>query len=200
MYFPYLRAKQFELIALRELVERQLVGNRILPIIEPVKLSSTLTKTIEQYSIEGRAIGVILNPKVGNFVSEISNVNNDKSVERFIDLIKGPNILSSHITNDNSMLELRELFEQGLDKRNIILIHKNRGYLEKYTTEFESSGARYNLIPDESVFRRIVRDNRVLFNDKFAKKSRNTDYTIEEDEFFSALRSTGWVTLIEIGL
>ena len=45
MYFPYLRGRQFELIALRELVEHQLIGKHIYPVIEPVKLSSTLTKT-----------------------------------------------------------------------------------------------------------------------------------------------------------
>ena len=47
MYFPYLRGRQFELIALRELVEKGVLSNRITPIIEPVKLSSTLVKTIE---------------------------------------------------------------------------------------------------------------------------------------------------------
>ena len=43
MYFPYLRGKQFELIALREtteiLAEHSL---KISPLIEPVKNSSTL--------------------------------------------------------------------------------------------------------------------------------------------------------------
>lgn len=43
MYFPYLRGRQFELIALRELVEKGVLSSRITPIIEPVKLSSTLT-------------------------------------------------------------------------------------------------------------------------------------------------------------
>ena len=49
MYFPYLRGRQFELIALRELVEKGVLSSRIVPIIEPVKLSSTLIKTIETY-------------------------------------------------------------------------------------------------------------------------------------------------------
>ncbi len=34
MYFPYLRGRQFELIALRELVENQLIGNHICPVID----------------------------------------------------------------------------------------------------------------------------------------------------------------------
>ena len=44
MYFPYLRGRQYELLALRELVKNNLLGEHIIPIIEPVKLSSTLVK------------------------------------------------------------------------------------------------------------------------------------------------------------
>lgn len=67
MYFPYLRAKQFELIALRELLENKLIGENIFPIIEPLKLSPTLIKTMEHYTRENRLLGIVQNPKVGNF-------------------------------------------------------------------------------------------------------------------------------------
>lgn len=186
MYFPYLRAKQFELIALRELVEYNLIGNNIIPIIEPVKLSSTLLRTIEQYCIKERLIGVIRNPQVGNFQHELENVNNDATVQNFLELMSNQTVLNSHIVNKNSKYELKQMFEQGIDKGNIILIHSNRDFLEVYANEFsEGSRANYNLIPDESIFRRTVRDSRVLFDDKFSKKTRNTDYIGDEDEFFS---------------
>ena len=45
MYFPYLRGRQFELIALRELLEGKRISEKVIPIIEPVKPSSTLLKT-----------------------------------------------------------------------------------------------------------------------------------------------------------
>ena len=38
MYFPYLRGRQFELIALRELVEKDVLSSKIIPVIEPVML------------------------------------------------------------------------------------------------------------------------------------------------------------------
>ena len=66
MYFPYLRGRQFELIALRELVENKLIGKHIYPIIEPVKLSSTLTKTLETYKKNDKNLTIIMNPCVGN--------------------------------------------------------------------------------------------------------------------------------------
>ena len=37
MYYPYLRGRQFELIALREYAECKGNNNNIIPIIEPVK-------------------------------------------------------------------------------------------------------------------------------------------------------------------
>ncbi|AET59455.1 hypothetical protein HPL003_13520 [Paenibacillus terrae HPL-003] len=185
MYFPYLRGKQFELIAIRELVEYKLIGKNILPIIEPVKLSSTLTKTLELFSQEARFIAPILNPQVGNFLNEIKNSDSDKNAEKFVDLLENQYVLGTHITNENTVHELKSLFEQGIEKDNIILIHKNRDYLAQYSETFADKETRYNLIPDESVFRRTIRHNRVLFNDKFAKKTRNSDYINAIDEFFS---------------
>ena len=39
MYFPYLRGRQYELLALRELATNHLLGDYVTPIVEPVKLS-----------------------------------------------------------------------------------------------------------------------------------------------------------------
>lgn len=52
MYFPYLRGRQFELIAIRELLEADRISEKIIPIIEPVKPTSTLLKTIQQFVIK----------------------------------------------------------------------------------------------------------------------------------------------------
>lgn len=41
MYFPYVRGWQFELLAIRKLVEKDLLHAHIVPVIEPVKCSST---------------------------------------------------------------------------------------------------------------------------------------------------------------
>lgn len=49
MYFPYLRGRQFELIALRELVEQGLIGENIIPVIEPIKPTSTLRSTLAKF-------------------------------------------------------------------------------------------------------------------------------------------------------
>ena len=66
MYIPYLRGKQYELIALRELLEKGVLSKKVLPLIEPVKLSSALVKTLEIYRKNERELAFITNPKINN--------------------------------------------------------------------------------------------------------------------------------------
>ena len=41
MYFPYLRGRQYEMLALKELVQKGLINNLVFPIVEPIKITST---------------------------------------------------------------------------------------------------------------------------------------------------------------
>ena len=43
MYFPYFRGRQYELLALRELVQNGLLGDSVLPVVEPIKITPTLS-------------------------------------------------------------------------------------------------------------------------------------------------------------
>ena len=56
MYFPYLRGRQYELIALRELLENNKLSNNVIPIIEPVRLSPTLVSTLEGFKDRGEEV------------------------------------------------------------------------------------------------------------------------------------------------
>lgn len=70
MYFPYLRGRQYELIALRELLTNNKLGNNVIPIIEPVRLSPTLVSTLEGFKDKGQKCSLIMNPDVGSFLEE----------------------------------------------------------------------------------------------------------------------------------
>lgn len=71
MYFPILRGRQFELLALRECVNQGLLSNKIIPIVEPVKVSSTYTKTVDSFIKAGKSIAIIRNPQVGSWVKDL---------------------------------------------------------------------------------------------------------------------------------
>src|SRR5690606_27519226 len=96
MYFPYLRARQFELIALREFAFEQDNFNKIIPIVEPVKESfnsfKIAFKIFEEFDF---SFALILNPQVG----EISN--NNKILENLEGDLEQVNWIPAFIVNQN---------------------------------------------------------------------------------------------------
>jgi len=47
MYFPYLRGRQYELLALRELAQGGLLGSHVIPVVEPLKITSTFNSAVK---------------------------------------------------------------------------------------------------------------------------------------------------------
>ena len=190
MYFPYLRGRQYELLALRDLVANNLISNRILPIVEPVKLSSTLVNTMAEFIKNNHAISVIRNPAVGSFLSDYTDiVQNTKEAGyrgKFEELYLDRNIVKSILFQ----LSAPERIEYWLDyniaaKEDMLVIVTDRDWLDRYDRYFSDTPPKYVLIPDERIFRRKIQNNRVLLDDKFIKKERNADYQDTTDEFFS---------------
>lgn len=71
MYYPFLRGKQFELIALRELAGLMAQKrSKISPIVEPVKNSSTLKTTLRTFVEQNINFNVIVNPTVGDLQND----------------------------------------------------------------------------------------------------------------------------------
>ena len=182
MYFPYLRGRQFELIALRELVEKDVLSGRIMPIIEPVKLSATLVKTIETYGKHNKQLAIITNTKVGSFKSDAREEKNQKLKENFSASLKeNHNLLFMNLLKAN--LKPEKFIERYADNMGTICDDKDA--ISIYEAYFAAKDVKYNLIPDESGFRRKIRKNRVLLADKFNKQDRNNDYVEVDDEPFS---------------
>ena len=68
MYYPLLRAKQYELKALREFSSEYSNQDKITPILEPVKQdTSALYLAISEMQTNNLKFALILNPKDGDF-------------------------------------------------------------------------------------------------------------------------------------
>ena len=110
MYFPYLRGRQYELLALRELAVNNLLGDQVIPIIEPVKLSPTLVNTMDDYIKVGHPIAIIRNPAVGTFMSDWKDTQGktkeDGYKQRFANQYENPTIIKSLIMQRNTELFL----------------------------------------------------------------------------------------------
>lgn len=184
MYFPYVRGRQYELLALRELVAQDLLSPNILPVVEPVKLSSTLSKTMEEFVKKQKKIGIVCNPAVGSFSSDMKDEEKDSNRQKFLNLLDDPFIVKSHIMKANSVREIENWQRQkNVQAKDWLVICNNRDYVESYLNIFRGTPPQYVLTPDE--FRRKIRHGKVLFEDKFEKCERNSDYSKKSDEFFS---------------
>lgn len=95
MYFPILRGRQFELLALRECVSKNILSDKIVPIVEPVKVSSTYTKTVDSFIKTGRRISIINNPQVGSWNKDLQKESNAKTREQVSNQLKDDNVISS---------------------------------------------------------------------------------------------------------
>lgn len=188
MYLPYLRGKQFELIALRELAESMGETEVIHPIIEPVKKStSTLRLTIEQLKEHDVAFTMLINTEVGEFTEETQLVT---------DIINGhvgeyDNFCVGVLLQQNSDLELVQTQLNNLENDySVNLIHKGRfPDMDRLQDFLERQTVGYNLFRDPTVIRRYRRliDNRtkVILSDPFNTQPTNADYANNPDEFFS---------------
>ena len=193
MYFPYFRGRQYELIALKELVKGGMLGSLVIPVIEPVKLVRreekfvipykmipTFDVTIKAFVDAKHQVAIVGNPDVGDLLG----ITDVKGLLDFY--LLAHEIIPSVIINKSSKARIRDFCESGVEKSNILTIFDNRDSLPVYTDAFDDIPPRYTLFSsDERQIRRAVKQNKVMFKDWFKKQAKNADYAIIDDEPFS---------------
>ncbi len=138
MYFPYIRGRQYELLALKELVSRNLICDRVVPIVEPVKLTSTLINTISEFTKANRIICIIRNPGVGNFTSECKRVQSESKEEIWCNSFKSQCssglVISALLMNIDTGSSL-----QGKNANDFLVIHNDPDFIEDYEKLFDTT-------------------------------------------------------------
>lgn len=186
MYFPIFRGRQFELLALRECAERDILSRQIIPIIEPVKVSSTYTKTIDCFINANRSVAIIRNPQVGSWVKDLGKESSLKLREQVATQLGNENVISSFYVNSRLSACIDIAKKKKIPIESLLLICNNPEYVDYYENIIGEGRPKYNIIPDKSDFRRRIRPNRVMCDDHFPKQTRNIDYSSIETEFFSS--------------
>ena len=114
MYFPILRGRQFELLALRECVNQGLLSNKIIPVVEPVKVSSTYTKTVDSFIKACKSIAIIRNPQVGSWGKDLKKESNAKILQQASEQFKDANVISSFYVTPKLSADLELAAKNGL--------------------------------------------------------------------------------------
>ena len=185
MYFPYLRGRQYELIALRELIENDRLSDNVIPIIEPVKVTSTLLNTINTFNDNNKRFIIIRNPSVGSFVLDGRKEKNTETFEKIQSAIIGDNAYSGLTINENSCSDVKVVLSKGVPYERMVALCFESDNIENLQMAFKDTEPKYNIIPYSPAFRRVRKGGRIMIDDKFNKLPRNSDYLDCEDEFFS---------------
>lgn len=189
MYFPIIRGRQYDLLALRELKNEGLLSRNIIPIIEPIKLSSTLLSIINLFKADSTPLIVVVNPRVGSFRSELDISPTIRT--QFEAIIAEDNVIPAFHFNENAETELLAITTSfNIRLREMAVIHSDRRLIPDYFNLFEGEQPAYNVIPANNAFIRALRrspngGNRIGYSDKFNKLTRNADYLDRVNEFFS---------------
>lgn len=188
MYLPYLRGKQFELIAIRELSDLlSSNSHKVSPIIEPVKDSPTIKSTLKELVQKNINFTLIINPQVGTF----------KDIGKILEMLKSTvgestnfqiGIIFNGKQNRNEILEKLREFSGIVHSLTLIhyYVHDDiKSIIEDLSSEFV---IKYNVINFGKINRRYSRnfapDTLVELDDYFISQSRNSDYlTIDESVF-----------------
>lgn len=186
MYFPILRGRQFELLALRECVNKGLLSSKIIPVVEPVKASPTYTKTVDSFIKASKPIAIICNPQVGSWVKDLEKESNAKIREQVSEQLKDASIISSFYVTSELSDCIESAAENGISIGSLLLLCNNPDYMSCYEEVIGDKIPLYNVIPDKSDFRRRICHNLVMCEDHFPKQTRNIDYSGINTEFFSA--------------
>jgi len=188
MYLPFLRGKQFELLALRELNALPIDTNKISPIIEPVKKDLKAVETaIKSLSRTQVSVQLIVNPEHGDL---------SKSPQPIVDLIK--KLKTEGISNVNPTFIISTERDFQLLKKAQAANFLDDGYSLVHLNQIASSVELKQIANSTNLVHNIVHVNHVIsmrrgfpsgsigfISDPFVRQKRNVDYEDYEDEFFS---------------
>lgn len=188
MYFPYLRSKQFELLALKEL--SPLLGQRrnVFPIIEPVRNpEGGLTRCLASLSENHLKYALVVNPRVGELRSELM----PEAIGRYIDTTGLPGeptlaVLINDATDVGATLSSYSSIYGNTFP--LMLIHNGLAAdLEALRTGSDGLGRTFDVIDvgvRKAYFRAFANDQ-ILIRDGFERAERNSDYLARVETDFS---------------
>lgn len=183
MYYPYLRGRKYELLALREFTESLGKNNNVIPIIEPVKISNSDFKlAIPKMINGGLKFALILNPYNGDFKSSTFSLD---GIEQL--LTNTNNWIPAFILRNN-YIEVAELIESS-NYENVMLICTD--LTDTTNINFQklalSESINYIVHKDNRVLKNLASQNKSLIklDDNFNVQKRNIDYLSMSEEKFS---------------
>lgn len=176
MYYPYLRARQFELITIRDLVAEGAIQYTVCPVFEPVKESvGNLSLAHKVLKDKDFNCFLIVNPFVGELAGD-----RDFFLE-YISTLEDCKFLPAFHYADNSEYILQSINDYGLTNCMLICLD-NFSDEDSLKTLCENPAFTHIMLLDPNKYRNLNRFIKALnkvfirLDDVFEKQQKNADY------------------------
>ncbi|PKO99007.1 MAG: hypothetical protein CVU13_07720 [Bacteroidetes bacterium HGW-Bacteroidetes-8] len=186
MYYPFLRARQFELIALRELAAEEAIQGVIIPIIEPVKEThNNLTLAHKVFQDKSQTAYLIVNPTIGELAGD-SNFY----LEYLTELENAKFFPAFHYKNNSDFIN-QSIESFGLNKCMIICqndVNPDDLEFRQLVARNEVSYINVSYPNRNRTLHRFIKGlykNYIRLDDLFEKQARNSDYLEIQEHRFS---------------
>lgn len=186
MYYPFLRGKQFELLALREFADKYAENCKVFPIIEPVKNSFNSMKiALKKLQEKNVLYALILNPQNGELIGKAEII-----LEELVELLSNTDKwIPTYMVNTNAKGIGIHIQTKGY--KNVMLIcqdsvdSNNPEFLELINLPEITKVLISN--DNRSLKRKLDRLGKdvIRLDDKFKPQKRNADYVDIQEEYFT---------------
>lgn len=174
IYYPYLRGRMYDLLALKELVEQRRLSKNIIPIIEPVRDSKELLQTVQTLIEFQQPFSVIANPQVSVYGLNDTKLFPLPDLSK-LDFFHPSAILAADFSSD---------FVKTAGLQKSLLIVKDYELLKAYQKTKVLKAVDKVLIPDVARMQLLVADKAIKLVDPLTFVKHVEDYQLLEDEFF----------------
>ena len=187
-YYPLLRGKQNEMVALREMAEGIVSNGNVVPILEAVNSNPTTQKSIDLFIEKSMPFLFICNPRHGKFSNDADKLANEVISRALIDY---NNWNPALYVTEGTTLEAFDRFTDTYKNYEIALVYYGSPR-RAVRSRIEAAGVNCHAFVgnrvENSYIESIPPRNRILVVDSFHRQARNVDYP--DQEFFTDLNTS----------
>ena len=180
-YFPFLRGKQNELIALRDVATDIVRNGNVIPILELLNSNQTTLISIDRFIKESMPFLLICNPIYGNFADDADRLFSEVIRQRLIDY---DNWIPALYVDEGTALEELEAFTEAYDEYERALVYYGRPQRRAVRSRIDTTRVDYHVFINDRVengyIESIPVSNRVIIVDPFRRRARNAEYPPRE--------------------
>lgn len=186
-YFPLLRGKQNEMMALRDIAEEIVDNGNVIPIVEAVNSNPTTLISLDRFIEASMPFLFICNPRYGGFSNDADRLANDVISRGLVDY---DNWIPALYVSEGTTLEELDTFTEAYEGYKLAVVYYGKPQ-RPVRSRIEEASAYFHVFVtnrvENSYIESIPVNNRVLLVDSFRRQSRNVDYP--DQEFFTDLNT-----------